>query len=365
MPRGKRKQEEARVTGSGKRSCTEEEFFSRGGEIHRDETYSLPSTSQEITPSSHNVSLTSLPLIVLTKIIDSLFPKDICTISCVNKFFSTLIPSLYTPLVTLPWSPPPHPRHTPVLCLRLSANLSPLPPIESYHPLQLLNLNKLKQLELTGKNHIWNKQYLLSDKYKHWLEYFLTSLNKVSLQQLEFLTDESKQCVEIVRSVSTFHNLTEVTLHGIGYFNPTASYHMDKDIAQKIINSVLINKRIKILRLKSFQTLNRCIVLESESLEELYVDFGKNFEIGLLYLPEVRIISMETSMWFGCFYHAQNGELKKIVAQGCPKLESFNGINVTDLSESGHWVDQLRSFSASKQQGEGQCILCTMPETDQ
>jgi hypothetical protein len=91
----------------------------------------------------------------------------------------------------------------------------------------------------------------------------------------------------------------------------------------------------------------------------LYVDFGKNFEIGLLYLPQVTIINMETSMWFGCFYHAQNGELRKIVAQGCPKLESFNNIDLASLSrvsESGHWLEQLRAFSASKQL----CTLCNI-----
>merc|ERR1711892_1276813 len=113
----------------------------------------------------------------------------------------------------------------------------------------------------------------------------------VSLQKIEILADESKRCIEIVKNVASFINLTEVTLHGIGYFNPTASYHMDKDIAQKIINTVLINNRIKILQLKSFQTLNRCLVLESESLEELYVDFGKNFEIGLLYPPCGLVVS--------------------------------------------------------------------------
>lgn len=231
----------------------------------------------------------------------------------------------------------------------------------------MLNMKKLKQLQLTGNNHIWNKQYLLSDKYKSWLEYLLNSLNKVSIQKLEFLTDESKRCIDAVRNVDDFHNLTEVTLHGIGYFNPTASYHMDKDVAQKIISNVLINKRLKILRLKYFQTLNRCLVIESECLEELYVEFGKHFEIGLLYLPNVRVISMETSMWFGCFYHAQNGELKKIVAQGCPKLENFNTIDLESLSrksESNHWLDQLKTFSASQQQVEGQCVLCMNPDDE-
>ena len=380
MPKGKGKQRAAILTKLIKRKSSEEVRMQNQiphREDHgqddgdKDNIFSLPSTisnpSQSLSPQNQNIiliSLTSLPLIVLTQILDSLFTSDICSLSCVNKFFSDFISSLYTPSVTLPG---PHltPPTSYVLSLSLCTNVSQLPAIESYHHLQQLNLRKLKHLKLTGKNHIWNKQYLLSDKYKGWLEYLLKSLNKVSIQELEFLTDESKHCIDIVRTVSRFHNLTEVTLHGIGYFNPTASYHMDSDLAQKIITSVLINNRIKILSLMSFQTLNRCIVMESDSLQELYVDFGKNFEIGLLYLPQVRIIKMETSNCSGCFYHAQNGELKKIVAQGCPKLESFNNIDLASLSrvsESGHWLDQLRAFSASKQLAEGQCVLCSQPE---
>ena len=128
------------------------------------------------------------------------------------------------------------------------------------------------------------------------------------------------------------------------------------------------NTRIKILHLKSFHTLNRCLVIESESIEELYVDFGKNFEIGLLHLPKVRIINMETSMWFGCFYHAQNGDLKKIVAQGCPRLEIFNTIDLASLSgtsESFHWLDKLQNYSSEKQLTEVQCMLCGNTEEHQ
>jgi len=380
MPRGKRKLDSASRPTVGKRKCSErlnntstdrDEGNDSLGNIIID--VNSPSTSNASfpyessssnSPSTYTISLSSLPLIVLTQIIDSLFTKDVCSLCCTNQFFSEFISSHYTTSVTLPGSTPKQ-LSSLVLSLTISCNVSQLPSIQSYDPFKQLNLCKLKQLQLTGNNHIWNKQYLLSQNYKTWLEFLLSSLNKISIQRLEFLTDESNRCADILRSVSSFHNLTEVILHGIGYFNPTASYHMDKDVAQKIINSVLTNNRIKILRLKSFQTLNRCLIIESECLEELYVDFGKNFEIGLLYLPNVRIIQMEKSMYFGCFYHAQNGELKKIVAQGCPKLKNFNTIDLSRLSrksESNHWIDQLQLFSASQQQAEGQCVLCMQPQ---
>ena len=82
------------------------------------------------------------------------------------------------------------------------------------------------------------------------------------MKRLEFLTDESMACVDLLEDLSKFANLDEVVVHGIGYFNSCAAYHMDKEIAQKIIDKVLANTNIKTLRLKSFQTINRCVVFE-------------------------------------------------------------------------------------------------------
>ena len=103
-------------------------------------------------------------------------------------------------------------------------------------------------------------------------------------------------------------------------------------------------------------------VAQSDSLEELHAEFGRHFEVGLLDLPNVQHISLETSVWAGCFYHAQNGELAKIVARGCPSLKTFNSIKLWELaarSESGHWLQELGSFSARMQSREAaQCQLC-------
>ena len=148
------------------------------------------------------------------------------------------------------------------LRLLSSCNLHSLPNVATLQPFASFNLSKLKELSLTGKNHVWNKQYLLSDQYKEALHFLLSTLDRTSINRLEFLTDESLACVHLLEGLATFTNLTEVVVHGIGYFNPCASYHMDKEIAQKIINKVLANTNIKVLRLKSFQTINRCVVFE-------------------------------------------------------------------------------------------------------
>ena len=124
-------------------------------------------------------------------------------------------------------------------------------------------MRRLKYLKVTGRNHIWNKQYLLSDDYKQTIENLLSRTSyDLHLTKLEFLVDESRRSVDIVKLARHFPNLQEVTLHGIGYFD-NGSYHMDKDVAQNIISGILANSRIKSLRLKSFATLHRCIVIEA------------------------------------------------------------------------------------------------------
>ena len=90
----------------------------------------------------------------------------------------------------------------------------------------------------------------------------------------------------------------------------------------------------------------------------------------MFYLPNVLHISLETSVWAGCFYHAQNGELKKIVARGCPKLETFNAIKLWELSarsESQHWLGELGSYCAaqSEQHQVAPCVLCVGRENQQ
>lgn len=311
------------------------------------------------------LNLHLLPHLVLLQICDTIGVEDVLALAGTNKTLHSFLHSCFLVVLRLPVTLrfQEAARTKQVLGLYSSCNVHSLPNINHLEPFASLNLSKLKELSLTGKNHVWNKQYLLSDQYKQVLRFLISSLDRISVKRLEFLTDESMACVDLLEDLSKFANLDEVVVHGIGYFNSCAAYHMDKEIAQKIIDKVLANTNIKTLRLKSFQTINRCVVFESPSLEHLEAELGRSFQIGLLNLPRSKEIQMDTSMWFGCFYHAQNGELKRIVSQGCPSLEKFNGINLVDLtseSKKGHWLDQLRHYSLGQiGNPEGQCVLCS------
>ena len=244
--------------------------------------------------SSSRLRLVSLPHLVLINIVDNLSVSDVARLSCVNKYLRHFISSHYILRVTLTGPATSSAASTSsdtdnpsasaslnVLSLSLRFSLSQLPSdLATYQPFAQLNLRKLKSLRVTGQNHIWNKQYLLSDLYKNTMERILLCQPSYShhLTHLEFLVDESKRSVDIVKLVRHFPNLVEVTLHGIGYFD-TGSYHMDKDLAQNIISSVLYNSKIKILRLKSFDTLHRCIVIEGRRHKIIFLNIFCQYDI--------------------------------------------------------------------------------------
>ena len=72
---------------------------------------------------------------------------------------------------------------------------------------------KLKSLIVSGRNHIWNKQYLLSDAYKAGLEWLLERLHPPSLRHLEILTDESRRSVDIVRKCFRYYQVDILARH--------------------------------------------------------------------------------------------------------------------------------------------------------
>ena len=238
---------------------------------------------EEEEDGHHNLRLVSLPHLVLIKIVDNLSISDVARLSCVNKYLRDFINSNYILRVTLTGSTTTPAASTRsesdtsaslnVLSLDLRLSVSQLPTdLFTYQPFARLNLRKLKNLKVTGQNHIWNKQYLLSEVYKNTIERLLSQpCFSHHLTHLEFLVDESKRSVDIVKLARHFPNLVEVTLHGIGYFD-TGSYHMDKDLAQNIISGLLYHSKIKILRLKSFDTLHRCIVIEGRSHKIIFLN---------------------------------------------------------------------------------------------
>lgn len=68
------------------------------------------------------------------------------------------------------------------MCLSFYINEQRLASLVNAVFLSSLNLSKLKELSLIGNNHVWNKQYLLTDQYKRVLGFLLSSLNSASIK---------------------------------------------------------------------------------------------------------------------------------------------------------------------------------------
>jgi hypothetical protein len=175
-------------------------------------------------------------------------------------------------------------------------------------------------------------------------------VGKSGLLKLELLTDGTEELLDILELVKKFPNLKELTLHGIGYFNQSASYFNQPKKVQKIIDQVLTSKSIKKLSLQTFTTLNKYIKIKSESLEELRIEFGKNFDLSVLDLPNLRKFYNDNP--YDSVYsrmEAGMGKIKNVIANGCPKLEWFNEDNLKDLPEGiQDWTDMYDDWMIKK-----------------
>ena len=241
-----------------------------------------------------------------------------------------------------------------LLSLTSCCNLAWLPAIQTFQPFNQLNLTQLRQLKLIGKNiDLMNHPSLglsLSPTYHSSLSHLLSS--SPSLQKLEILTDSTQQSMEAAKRIKLLVNLEELVLHGIGHFNNSATYPIDVNMSNLIIEQVLENKRISVLKLVKFEVseyhfFNK-LNIRSHSLRELAILQSKVIKLGDIELPELRILETDISTYVFDFYI--NNEMKATVESSCPKLETWNGRDLASLareSGTGTWAGQLRFEATS------------------
>ena len=244
-----------------------------------------------------------------------------------------------------------------LLSLTSCCNLAWLPAIQTFQPFNQLNLTQLRQLKLIGKNiELMNHPSLglsLSPTYHRSLSHLLSLLSSSSsLQKLEILTDSTQQSMEAAKRIKLLVNLEELVLHGIGHFNNSATYPIDVNMSNLIIEQALENKRITVLKLVKFEVseyhfFNK-LNIKSPSLRELAILQSKVIKLGDIELPELRILETDISTYVFDFYI--NNEMKATVESACPKLETWNGRDLASLareSGTGSWAGQLRFEATS------------------
>ena len=296
----------------------------------------------------------------LEPIINFLGIADMEALSKASTFLSNYLANNYLlQRLSLPLPPEMYEKlgNRKVLSLTSCCNLDWLPDIHSMKPFNQLNLTKLKELKLIGKNlnvHApggrWGLE--LSQTYHRSLQHIIKTLSNTNLlEKLEILTDSTNLSVDIAKMIGKMSNLEELVLHGIGHFSKSASYQVDVVTANLIIKNVLKNKSISTLHLVKYEiseygdpdaeghTLPLRVF--SDTLKQLSILESK---VIILDLDLPALTSLETEISTYVFDHYIDMPMKRMVETKCPILQTWNGVNLKELAEkvgSNSWAEHL------------------------
>ena len=284
----------------------------------------------------------------LESILDFLGVSDIEALSKVSSFLSDYINRHYLLRLSLPLPPGVSEKleNRKVLALTSCCNLAWLPGIHTFQPFNQLNLTKLRELKLIGKNlNVLAHPYELSKVYHNSLQHLLKflSLSKTAtLKKLEILTDSTTRSVDTAEMIKKLVDLKELVLNGIGHFSTSANYQVDAHQSNLIIQGALLNKSISVLRIVKFELHpdSEPLVVHSETLKQLSVSECKEMRLDLV-LPALTTLETELCEYMFKIDHYID---KKMVETNCPLLCTWNGVNVKEVAKKAgarNWAEHL------------------------
>jgi len=285
----------------------------------------------------------------LESILDFLGVSDIEALSKVSSFLSNYINRHYLLRLSLPLPPGLSEKleNRKVLALTSCCNLAWLPGIHTFQPFDQLNLTKLRELKLIGKNlNVHTNDLELSQVYHSSLQHLIKSLSlskTATLKKLEILTDSTACSVDTAVMIKKLVNLEELVLHGIGYFNNSANYQTDAEMVNLIIQKALLNTAISVLHLVKFNVYaQNTLVVHSDRLKQMFLSASKDMNMDLV-LPSLTTLETEIDckLWDGDYINKQT---KKMVEGNSPLLRTWNGVNVKDVAKkagTSSWADHL------------------------
>ena len=323
-------------------------------------------TNQRIPPLPlpHSESTTSTGIFnfeklerhnMLEPILEFLGVSDIEALGKMSSFLSNYIDQQYLLRMSLPLPPGISEKlgHRKVLALTSCCNLAWLPDIHIFQPFNQLNLTKLRELKLIGKNLNVHAHLELSQAYHTSLQHLLESLSKTAtLRKLEILTDSTSHSIDTALMIKKLVNLEELVLHGIGHFNDTDNsvrYQVDVEIANLIIQRALLNTTISVLHLIKFNVSeshneldeSNILVVHSQRLKQMSILECKVIKLDLV-LPS--LTSLETEISTYIFDHYIDKQMKQMVETNCPLLRTWNGVDVKEVAKkagAGNWAEHL------------------------
>ena len=280
----------------------------------------------------------------LDLILSFLGSEDIKNLRRVSLFFFNYIDRNYVLQLSLPVSAAVLENlvNRKVVSLSSCCNLTWLPGIDTFQPFNQLNLTNLRELKLTGKNCDWRTSTFypnLSQVYHNSVQHLIRKLGG-TLRKLEILTDLTERSLDTAESLAgNLVNLEELVMHGIYHFcDGLGGQPMPADTLNLIIQKALQNNTISKLTLERFDIVSdETLIIKSDNLKELSVLKSKSSPMDLN-LPS--LTSLETDL--GLVWDIDGSferELKNRVEAGCISLQTWNGVNLQEVSRP--WADHL------------------------
>ena len=284
---------------------------------------------------------------MLDPILSFLGLQDILSLRGVSALLLNYIDRNYLLQLSLPLPPDKLDNlgNRKVLALTSCCNLTWLPGINTFQPFNQLNLTRLREVKLIGKNADWRGTNIswypqLSQVYHDSLQHLIKILSETAmLRKLEILTDLTKRSLDTAETIVKLVNLEELVLHGIYHFsNGDGTQPAHAETTNLMIQKALWNKNVSKLTLDRFEILpDEPLIVKSDALKELSVLRCKHTQMDL-FLPA--LTSLETDI--GMPY--DHDGMKKMVEAGCPLLLTWNGVNVKEVARqagSKTWAEHL------------------------
>ena len=243
-----------------------------------------------------------------------------------------------------------------VLSLTSSVDLSVWEEGQYMAMVRKMNLKQVKRMKVTGPNfRSFEGYFALTKQYVNALAYYVTCGE--NLEFLDILVDNSKEVLDVIESLSHLPRLREVILRHCGDLARLSTSDAGSGDMNMLINKLLTNPAIKMLSLKGFsipwegfwkEGKVYMVKIKSTALETLKIEFSKCFGLGLFDTPSLREISVSADCWAHCLYHSDPvidpqthcprilgmGERAALLAQGCPRLERYNDLELELLDAS-------------------------------
>jgi len=320
---------------------------------------------------SQNFSLLSLPLEIFLIITTYLDVKDVENLGTTCEDLSNLVRRVFVPKVVLPLSAQnmellegPNGRFVLSLCSTINIRLLGLKGEFESMLKRNMNLKYLKEIKFIGNNYYYNNDDVgggLIPAYKSVMRNIF--LTKHFVRKLDISFDNSEECFKQLQGLKKMLFLEELSLRSSDFRPQFNEMLYEERNLNEILRGTLRDLKIRSLELK-IMTMGRDqfggsgvygIQIFSKSIQMLKLQFGKNCQLSAIEAEKLKEIVIMTESVYSIYYHAQlplqrlwdcrelfPGNLRSILAQGCPNLEKYNDMDLTILGKNRAWLTELQ-----------------------